>query len=77
MEKLKANQERMSAYANMNTRNIQNKATKVSSMTDEEREKGIKNTRKKYKSGKENPRSMMTKANMVKNYNEKNNKYNN
>lgn len=77
MEKLKANQERMSAYANMNTRNIQNKATKVSSMTDEEREKAMKKASKYYNSGKENPGSMMAKANMVKKYNEKNNKDNN
>lgn len=76
LEKMKANQERMNAYASMNTRNIQNKATKVSSMTDEEREKAMKKASKYYNSGNEKPGSMMAKANMVKKYNEKNNKDN-
>lgn len=75
MEKLKANQEKMSAYANMNTRNIQSKAN-VSSMTDEEREKAMKKASEYYNKGNSKPGSMMAKANMVKMYNEKNNKDN-
>lgn len=77
MEKLKANQERMSAYASMNTRNIQSRATNTSSMTEEEREKAMKKASEYYNTGNEKPGSMMAKANMVKKYNEKNNKDNN
>lgn len=75
MEKLKANQEKMNAYASMNTRNIQSRAN-VSSMTDEEREKTIKKASEYYNKGNSKPGSMMAKANMVKMYNEKNNKDN-
>ena len=63
MEKLKANQEKLGSYANMNTKNIQNKAN-ISS----------KNTPSVGNSGTAKKGSMMSKANMVKEYNEKNNK---
>ena len=76
MEKLKANQERMNAYANMNTRNIQSKVTNTSGMTEEEREKAMKQATEYYNKGNAKPGSMMAKANMVKQYNEKNNKDN-
>ncbi len=67
----------MSAYASMNTRNIQSRATNTSSMTEEEREKAMKKASEYYNTGNEKPGSMMAKANMVKKYNEKNNKDNN
>lgn len=77
MEKLRENQERLNAYANMNTRNIQNRANVTSTMTAEEREQAMKKATEYYNSGSAKPGSMMAKANMVRQYNEKNNKDNN
>ncbi len=77
MEKLKENQERLNAYANMNTRNIQNRANVTSTMSAEEKEQAMKKATEYYNSGNAKPGSMMAKANMVKQYNEKNNKDNN
>lgn len=74
LEKMKENQEKLNAYANMNTRNIQNKANAKPSMTDEERERAMKKATEYYNSGNAKPGSLMAKANMVKQYNEKNNK---
>ena len=96
MEKMKAQQEKLNAYANMNTRNIQtkqptqtkqpaqapvqtkpsiqNKANAKSSMTDEEREAAVKKSTDYYNNGNAKPGSLMARANMVKQYNEKNNK---
>lgn len=77
IEKLKANQEKMNAYANMNTRNInsmQSRMNKTSSMTPEEREAAIKKSTEYYQSNSAKPGSMMAKANMVRQFNEKNNK---
>ena len=96
MEKMKAQQEKLNAYANMNTRNIQtkqptqtkqtaqapvqtkpsiqNKANAKSSMTDEEREAAMKKSTDYYNNGNAKPGSLMARANMVKQYNEKNNK---
>ena len=71
MEKIKQNQERMNAYANMNTRSIQNKAMQNKAIVDNNKvdSEAITNSNVNYKPG-----SMMEKANMVKRYNEKNNK---
>lgn len=68
MEKIKQTQERMNAYASMNTRTIQSKAmqNKANVSGDDLPESS---TTASYKPG-----SMMEKANMVKKYNEKNNK---
>lgn len=101
MEKLKERQEKLNAYANMNTRNIQtntntqtknaaqsktnnqaaqtkpsmqNRAAAKSSMTDEEREAVMQKSTEYYKQGNAKPGSLMARANMVKQYNEKNNK---
>lgn len=67
--KMKANQERMAAYANVSTRNIQSKAN-VSSNTNSA-------PKTSTSSGTAKSGSMMAKANMVKKFNENNNKDNN
>lgn len=71
MEKLKANQERMAAYANMNTRNISSNANNstVNSANKTHSNSNHTTSENKAKAG-----SMLAKANMVKEYNEKNNK---
>lgn len=70
LEQMKEAQERMNAYANMKTRNIQNKANISNvSISDNSDNSG---TNTNYTPAK--PGSMMAKANMVKDYNEKNNK---
>ncbi|MCM1567987.1 MAG: YidC/Oxa1 family membrane protein insertase [Roseburia sp.] len=79
LEKMKANQEKLNAYANMNTRNIQsdvmrNRMNSTSGVTEEEREETIKKSTDYYNNKAAKPGSMMAKANMVKQYNEKNNK---
>ncbi len=75
IEKMKKTQERMNAYASMNTRNIQNK-TSVSSAASQN-QAGKADTNKTadgtYSRGNAKPGSMMSKANMVKDYNERNN----
>lgn len=74
MEKMKANQEKLNAYANMNTKNINrnvnqnvNKASVDTAKNNSQA--NTSNTATKAKAG-----SMMAKANMVKDFNEKNNK---
>lgn len=73
LEKLKKNQERMAAYANMNTRNIQKRANMDTGLSDQEKDAAAKNAT--GYSGTENvkPGSMREKANMVRQYNERNN----
>ncbi len=75
MEKAGARAEQMAAYANMNTKNVNNIPKKQStpSMTQEEKEAAIKKSTEYYNKNAK-PGSMMSKANMVKQYNEKNNK---
>lgn len=73
MEKLKKNQERMAAYANMNTRNMQNKANITSGMTEQEKEEAMKKATDYTRNASVKPGSMAAKANMVREYNEKNN----
>ncbi len=74
MEKLKANQERLNAYASMNTRNIQSKANMSTGMTEEEKQEAVKKATEYYNSKAAKPGSMMAKANMVRDFNERNNK---
>lgn len=76
LERLKKNQELMSTYASMNTRNMQNKANVSSNMTDAEKEEAMKKSTNAYNSANAKPGSMMAKANMVRQYNERNNKGN-
>lgn len=74
LEKMKQAQERMNTYASMNTRNIQNKSNNSSTMTQAEKEEALKKAKERYQSSGSKSGSMMTKANMVKDYNEKNGK---
>ncbi len=73
IQKMKENQERMNAYANMNTRNLQNKANFSSGMSEKEKENAYKNAMEQQNVTKAKPGSMLAKANMVKDYNERNN----
>ena len=75
IQKMKETQEKMNAYASMNTRNIQNKASFSSGMSEQEKEAAYKDAVERQKSGIK-PGSMMEKANMVKAYNERNNNSN-
>lgn len=72
MEKMKEQQEKLNAYANMNTRSIQNKANVRSNMSEEEKEAAMKKATEYYNQGNAKPGSLMARANMVKQYNEKN-----
>ena len=74
LEKMKVQQDKINSYANMNTRNIQNKANIPSKMTEEEREAAINKSTEYYDKGNGDKNSLMARANMVKQYNEKNNK---
>jgi YidC/Oxa1 family membrane protein insertase len=76
LEKMKETQEKMSTYASLNTRSIQSRANVSSSMTEEEKEQALKNAASGANTSNAKPGSMMAKANMVKSYNEKNNKGN-
>ena len=75
MEKAKEQAKQMSSYANMNTRNVSmaSKASVSSSMSQEEKEEAYRRSAE-YSAKNAKPGSMMSKANMVKEYNEKNNK---
>ncbi len=76
MEKLKENQERLNAYANVNTRNIsmQNKAN-INTGSTENKDRYTSNNTADYNTTKTaKAGSMMAKANMVKDFNERNNK---
>jgi len=74
MAKLKKNQERMAAYANMNTKNIQN--TNKSNPYNYNNKTSDNQSADRTTSGTSSakPGSMMAKANMVKEFNEKNSK---
>ena len=71
IEKLKENQEKYAQYANMNTRNINTTAKKpyVNKEADSENAASTNLTQKNAKPG-----SLMARANLVKDYNERNNK---
>lgn len=63
----------MNAYANMNTRSMQNKANVKSSMTEDEKEDAMKKAVDYNTGSNAKPGSMMSKANKVREYNERNN----
>lgn len=74
LEKAGVRAEKLNAYANMNTKNMNSvpKSAKAS-MTQEEREEAVKKSTEYYNKNAK-PGSIAAKANMVKQYNEKNNK---
>ena len=74
MEKAGVRAEKLNAYANMNTRNVA-ASSKPSrpSMSQEEKDEAVKKSTEYY-SKNAKPGSMMSKANMVREYNEKKNK---
>ena len=72
LEKSGVRAEKLNAYANMNTKNV-NKAPAKPSMTQEEKEAALKKSTEYYNKNAK-PGSLAAKANMVKQYNEKNNK---
>ncbi len=73
LEKSGINPKTINNYANMNTRSIASKASSASSMTQEERDLAMKKSTEYYNKNAK-PGSIAAKANMVKQYNEKNNK---
>lgn len=77
LEKIKQNQERLNMYAAMNTRNIQNNANTSQTTASTMANKANVNTSAgSTQAVNAKPGSMMAKANMVKQYNERNNKDN-
>ena len=78
MEKLKKQQEMLNNYANMNTRNIQSRANSYNNPASdtgggESSESSSSNSTDNTKKGNVNPKSITAKANLVKQYNERNN----
>ena len=77
MEKAGVKAEQMAAYASMNTKKVNtaniSKTAGNSRMTAEEKAEAVRKSTEYY-SKNAKPGSMMSKANMVKQYNEKNNK---
>ena len=75
MEKAGVRADQMAAYANMNTKKVNSSPAKYSNpaMTKEEKEKTVKESSGYYNKDAK-PGSMMSKANMVRQYNEKNTK---
>ena len=78
IEKMKKQQEMINAYANMNTKNIQSRANMSTGVNNNNttNKTSSNNTNKTNttSSSSAKPGSMMAKANMVKEYNERNNK---
>lgn len=75
MEKAGVRAEKMSAYANMNTKKVNNipKSQSNPNMTQKEKDEAVKKSTEYYNQNAK-PGSMLAKANMVKQYNERNNK---
>jgi YidC/Oxa1 family membrane protein insertase len=73
MEKEGVRAKQVAEYAGMNTKNVNSSAKKNPAATAEERAKQLKESNEYY-SQNAKPGSMMSKANMVRQYNEKNNK---
>lgn len=71
IEKQRANAEKMSSYANMSTRNISTIANSANSLSKEEKEAAYEKAMTKNSNAK--PGSIAAKANMVRDYNAKNN----
>lgn len=76
MEKIKENQEKLNAYANMNTKNIKSIQQRANIDSSRGNLTGSNNTNKNTssKTSNGNSGSMMSKANMVSDYNKRNNK---
>ena len=72
LEKMQETQKQLEMYASMKTKNIQSKANISSGMTEAAQEEAAKNATSTTTTNAK-PGSMMAKANMVKDYNEKNN----
>ncbi len=72
LEKMKKQQERINAYASMNTKSIQSKANFYNNSAEDN--SGYDNSTSYNSASNAKPGSIMAKANMVKNYNEKNGK---
>ncbi|MCI8691676.1 MAG: YidC/Oxa1 family membrane protein insertase [Lachnospiraceae bacterium] len=73
IEKMKQTQERMNAYASMKTKSIQSKASINSGVSERDKEAASQNASSNYSSAPAKAGSMREKANMVRDYNEKNN----
>lgn len=73
LEKLKKNQEMINAYANMNTKNIQNRANMNTGSDSDNKVNNSSSSSIVNKSGSGKAGSITAKANLVKQYNEKNN----
>lgn len=73
LEKAGIDPKTINNYANMNTRNVVSKASPKSSLSQEEKDAAVKKSTEYY-SKNAKPGSIASKANMVKQYNEKNNK---
>lgn len=75
MEKAGVRAEKLNAYANMNTKNVNNSSNKSTkpSMSQEEKDEAVRKSTEYYNKNAK-PGSIASKANMVKQYNEKNNK---
>lgn len=74
LEKMKQQQEMMAAYANMNTKKIQNNAGYQNRVSSSNTADSANSGNKTNYTANAKPGSMMAKANMVKEYNERNNK---
>ena len=74
--------EKLNNYATMSTRNVKpqspapavNKKPKASAMTQEEKEEAVRKATEYYNKNAAKPGSLAAKANMVKDYNERNNR---
>ena len=76
-----AAQEKLNEYAKMNTKNVQTKAPSMAEkaksapvMTQEQKDEAMKQATEYYNKNAAKPGSMAAKANMVRDYNERNNK---
>ena len=74
MEKIQANQAKLQEYANMNTRNISGTAGRSYADKAKTATQKAENTSTNVNASSAKPGSLMAKANMVKDYNERNNK---
>ena len=73
MEKLKKQQEMLNAYASMNTKNIQKRANSYNNPVDDSNDEKNKSSSGNTGNVNAKPNSITAKANLVKQYNEKNN----
>ena len=74
LEKAGIRAEKLNAYANMNTKKVSSNAkSSVKQLSQEEKEEAVKKSTEYYNKNAK-PGSLAAKANMVKQYNEKNNK---